>query len=159
MGMLELVFGILLTIVLVALSGYFAWRQIQTRRVVAQATDMPVEERGYLIRQTRRRLLCSLLMLIFAGLLVAWFFIEPAMRDLRIAHDHRPGTRYPLLEVFAFFWIGALFVLFGIFALAGMDFFATARHAMEQRRLLEGERRATLQMEVERLRRRRGELN
>jgi hypothetical protein len=148
----ELLFGILLVLALVGLAGYFAYRQFQTRRAVAQDRDMAPEERGFLIRQTRRRLICSVLMFLFAGLLVGWFFIEPNVRDLKLTIDHEPGTTPPLVELVAYYWITALLLLFGILALAGMDFFATARFGLHQKKLLEVERRTALEIEVTRLR-------
>jgi hypothetical protein len=148
----ELIIGILLVAALLGLGGYFAWRQFQIRRTVAQDRAMPSQERGYLILQTRRRLVCSVLMILFAGLLIGWYFIESNLPDLKLAAEQEPAKTHPLLELLTLYWIIALLVLFGILTLAGMDFFATARYAMHQKRLLDSERRATLQAETDRLR-------
>src|SRR5262245_61145 len=113
------------------------------------------EERGYLMRQTRRRLVCPVLMLVFAGLLIGWFVIENNLPDLKLVAEQEPGKTHPLAELLAFYWIIALLVLFGILALAGLDFFATARYAMYQRKLLELERRTAMEIEVARLRKQR----
>jgi uncharacterized membrane protein YjgN (DUF898 family) len=152
-GFSEALFGILLVVVLLTVAGIFAWRQFKTRRFVARERSLPPEERGYLIRQTRRRLICSVLMVLFAAFLVGWYFIESNLPELKPAADHEAGTGHPLVELVAYYWITALLVLFGIFALAGMDFFATARYGMHQRKLLEIERRAALELEAARLRR------
>jgi hypothetical protein len=170
----ELFFGILLVLLLVGLAGYFTWRQLQTRRALANDRRVGVpplggqspanagtpillssEERGFLIRQMRRRLTCSVLMFLFAAMLIGWYFIESNLPDLKVAAEEAPGKTHPLVELLALYWILALCVLFAIVALAGMDFFATARYAMHQRKLLEAERRAALEIEVARLRKQR----
>ncbi len=151
----ELFFGILLVVVLLGLAGFFAWRQFKTRRDLAADRSMPALERGYLLRQTRRRLLCSVLMVMFAGFLIGWYFIEANLPDLKQAAEQDPGTTPPLLEMVAYYWITALLVLFGILALAGMDFFAVARYGLHQKKQLEVERRAALEIEAARLRKER----
>ncbi|HWY85354.1 MAG TPA: hypothetical protein VNX28_01450 [Gemmataceae bacterium] len=155
MNISELLFGILLVVALVGLASYFAYRQFQTRRAVAQDRAMPLDERGFLIRQSRRRLICSVLMFLFAGLLVGWFFIEPNVRDLKAADIREPGDTPPVVELVAYYWITALLLLFGILALAGMDFFATARYGLRQKKLLEVEHRTALEIDAARLRRER----
>ena len=116
---------------------------------------MPLEERGFLIRQTRRRLICSVLMVVFAGFLVGWYFIETNFLDLKSVAEEEPGKTHPLVELVAYYWIAALLVLFGILALAGMDFIATARYGLHQKKLLEVERRTALEIEAMRLRKQR----
>jgi hypothetical protein len=148
----ELILGILLVAALLGLGVYFAWRQFQIRRTLAHDRTMPSPERSYLLLQTRRRLVCSVLMILFAGLLVGWYFIESNLPDLRVAAEQEPDKTTPVIELVTAYWIIALLALFGILTLAGMDFFATARYAMHQKRLLELEHRATLQAETDRLR-------
>jgi uncharacterized membrane protein YjgN (DUF898 family) len=152
----ELAFGVLLILALLLLAGYFSWQQFKTRRALALDRTTPPEERGFLIRQTRRRLVCSVLMVLFAGFLIGWYFIDPKLRDLSAAAaEQEPGKTHPLVELVAYYWILALLVLFGILVLAGMDFFATARFGMHQRKILEIERRAALEIEAARLRKER----
>jgi hypothetical protein len=151
----EFVTGFVLVVALLGLAGYFGRRQFQIRRALAQDREMPAEERGYWMRQTRRRLICSVLMVLFAGFLVGWYFIEPHLPDLRLAAQQEPDKARPAWELVAYYWIAALLVLFGIFALAGMDFFATARYGMQQKKLLDDERRAALENEAARLRKQR----
>src|SRR5262249_23751045 len=108
-----------------------------------------------LVRQTRRRLICSVFMLLFAGLLIGWFFIEPHVRDLKAAEERAPGNTNQLVEMVAYYWIIALLLLFAILALAGLDFFATARFGLSQKKLLEIERRMALELDAARLRKER----
>ena len=155
MNLPELITGIVLVLALLGLAGYFGRRQFKTRLALAVDREMPAEERGYWMRQTRRRLICSVLMVLFAGFLVGWYFIERNLPDLKLVAEQEPDKTQPVLELVAYYWIAALLVLFGIFALAGMDFFATARYGMHQKKLLDDERRAVLEMEAARLRQQR----
>jgi hypothetical protein len=59
----------------------------------------------------------------------------------------------------ALYWIVLCCVLMAILFLASLDLVATARFGMRRVRQLEQERRAALEMEAARLRRRRQELN
>jgi hypothetical protein len=152
----ELLFGVVLVVALVGLAGYFAWRQFQTRRGLIGDRALTPEERGYLIRQTRRRLVCCVLMVLFAGFLVGWYFLEQKLPELQAVAEEE-GKTHPLVELLAYYWILALLVLFGIFALAGLDFFATARYGLHQKKLLEIERRTALEIDAARLRQRRTE--
>jgi hypothetical protein len=148
----ELFFGILLVLALLGLAGYFTWRQFKTRHLLTHDRTLSPDDRLYLIRQSRRRLICSVLMVLFAGFLIGWYFIEPNLPDKNLAADQEPGKAHPLVEMVAYYWITALMVLFGILVLAGMDFFATARYAMRQKKLLEVEHRAALETAAARLR-------
>jgi hypothetical protein len=148
----ELLIGFLLICCLLGLAGYFAWQQFVVRRGLALDRTLLAEERRYLIWQTRRRLICSVLMFLLAGFLVGWYFIDRNLPELQALAAAEPGKTHPLLELVAFYWAAALLNLFTIIILAAMDFFATARHGMHQRKLLEIERRTTLEMEAARLR-------
>ncbi len=153
MSLPELFFGVSLVLALVGLAGFFAWRQLRTRQGLS--LDLPSDERGFVIRQTRRRVLCSVLMVLFAGFLVGWYFIEPRLEHLRPLGNEDPRDKPPVVELVAYYWIAALLVLFGIIAVAGLDFFATARYALKQKKLLKTERRVALEIEAARMRKRR----
>lgn len=148
----ELAFGILLVLAILLVGGYFGWRQIKVRRALASDRMIPRAERAFMHRQTRRRLVCSVLMILFAGFLVGWYFIEANLPNLKDAMERAPEKGQPLIELLAYYWIAALFVLFAILLLAGLDFLATARFGVQQRKLLELERRAALEIETARLR-------
>jgi hypothetical protein len=149
---LEIFLGILLVIVLLGLAFFYARRQFQARLALARDRTMPEEERTYLMKQSRRRLICSVLMILFALFLIGWFVIEANLPDLKQVELQDKTRPQPLLELLAYYWITALLVLFGIFVLGGIDFFATARFALRQKKLLDSERRAALEMEAQCLR-------
>ncbi len=151
----ELVFGILLSVAILFVGGYFAWRQIRIRRALAHNRAIAPAERAFTIGQTRRRLLCSLLMVLFGGFLLGWYFIEANLPDLRAALDDDPEKGETLVALLTYYWIAALAVLFVVLLLAGLDFFSTARYAIHQKKLLDQERRTALEIETARLRKHR----
>lgn len=72
----QLVFGSSLVVILLALAGYYAWRQRQALRGLREADDVPLEDRRYARRMAWRRLVGSGLMAVFAGMLVGSFFLQ-----------------------------------------------------------------------------------
>ncbi|MCI0640899.1 MAG: hypothetical protein L0Y70_17640 [Gemmataceae bacterium] len=151
MNLPEILLGGALVFGLAVLAIYYARRQFQLLKTIGKDQTLIPEEKRYFYRQIRRRLTCSALMLVLAGLLVGWFFIAQNLPGPEADEDRRK----PILEMVTFYWILALLVLFGILALAGFDFMATARYGLRQRRLLEMEHRAALEMETARLRKKR----
>ncbi|MBI3410203.1 MAG: hypothetical protein HY040_17825 [Planctomycetes bacterium] len=156
---MELFFGIVIVLVLLGVAGYFGWLQIQNSQNLRRNRDMPAEERQFIRRQVRRRLICCVLMVIFAGCLAGWFFIEARLPE-RLANnpEEKPGDN-PWVEMIVYYWTFALLVLFAILALAGLDAIATARYGLRSHRALENERRAVLEAEAARLRQQRHERN
>jgi len=154
----EIIFGVLLVLVLLGMGAYYGYRQVQSLRTLGPDSDMPVADRSHFRRQALRRLVCSVLMFVFAGFLVGWFFLSRELAAVPPPDPDRP-TEHPLVRTITFYWIAALFVLFGLLALAVFDLIATARHGFRSSRLLENERRAELEAEVARIRRERAERN
>ena len=84
MDPVELVFMSLLTVALLAVAGYFGWRQVQTLRGLNR---MGPDERRFLLPQARRRLLCCGLMLVLVPLLVGGLFLDGRFRELHRQHN------------------------------------------------------------------------
>jgi hypothetical protein len=159
----EIVFGTLLVIVLLALAGYYAWRQVRTLRGLRTAEEMGLEERHYLWRQARRRLFGSALMVLLAvmlgGLLI---FLEGPLEDLSNdlvaarVEGKRPDDLTPeqrsLRTLYTLWNIGLLLTLLAVLATAGVDFLATRRFSMKQLRRIQSDRRAMIERQVARLR-------
>jgi hypothetical protein len=157
----ELSFTLVLIVVLLGLAGYFGWRQIQALRGLRGQPDLPREDRRYVRRQGVRRLVCCVLMVVLAGMLVGWFFLHPHYREVSLQLDQRakgeditPEQR-TFLRLFAIYWIAALFMLFMIFVLAAVDFWAITRFGLRHHRRLQADHRAELEEQVARLRARR----
>jgi hypothetical protein len=158
---LELTLGIGLAGLLVAVAGYFAWKQQQTLQQLRHDTELTFDDRRYLHRQVVRRLFSSALLVVLAGFLIGWYFLEPDMDTLKPVDAAAELTENAkeALRFFAYYWIAALLVFLVVLVLAVYDMLATARFGARQRRQLEEERRATLNAEVERLQRDRHRLN
>jgi heme A synthase len=155
----EVFFGVIIILVLLGVAGFFGWQQIQNLQLLRNKRDLPPDERIFLRRQIRRRLVCSVLMFLFAGLLAGWLVIDSNLPDLRPANpDEKPGEN-PWIVMTALYITCILFVLFAILALAGIDLIATARFGFRSQRLLEIERRAVLEAEAARLRKKHHEQN
>jgi MFS family permease len=153
----ELFFGFILVIALLGLGGFFILRQFKVRYELARDQSISSVEKRFLTRQSRRRLICSVLMVLLGGFLIGWYFIESKIPELKLAPEREPGATPHIIHLVAYYWITVLLVLFGIIALAGIDFFATARYGMHQKKLLEIERRTILEIETARLRERRND--
>src|SRR5262249_688144 len=131
----ELVFGGLLVAVLLGLGGYYGWRQWQRLSALrAGNPDFAGEERYYR-NQARRRLICSILMILFALLLVGHYFLqdhlpvrdETAKKQPDLTPDEKASIR-----LFSYYWIGLLVVFLAILGLAAYDLWATRRFALRQ---------------------------
>ena len=160
----EIIFGSFLIVLLLALAGYYAWRQKNTLKLLRQQVDLAPEDRAYLHRQVRRRLLCSILMVVFAGLLVGWFFMSGDVHNLeptekqKLEAGQQVATNPEQKESVQFFTLYVIMVfavLFAILFLAALDILATARFGLRHVRKLEADRRATLDDQVALLRKQR----
>jgi hypothetical protein len=98
-------------------------------------------------------------MFVFAAFLVGWVFMAPTLpraEEGQAAAEKKPLDEHQNARVrlATYYWILALVVLFAILTLACVDFLATARFALRHQRQLQGERRAAIEEEIERLRQR-----
>ncbi len=154
---MELGIGLTLAGILIFLAVFFGLRQRHTLAQLRQDGQLSTDDRLYLVRQIRRRLICSVLMIVLAGLLVGGFFLP----EVAAPAEGEPISEQAkdALRATSAYWIIALFVLLAILFLASFDFLATARFGMRRVRQLENDRRAVLEMEAARLRRRRQEMN
>ena len=162
-----------LAIVLLAVAGYFAWRQRRTWHMLrggpgggahggnGTAEGLTGDEKQFFLRQIRRRLTCSVFMAVFAVMLFGWFLVvdkvdalRPTMQENVVEGPEVPAAdpNQLLVQMVVFYWMAALFVLFIILALAAVDFMATTRYGMRQRRRLEADTQSILALEAARLR-------
>jgi hypothetical protein len=156
----QLIFGAVLVLVLVGFATYAAWRQWQVLLRLRTENDWSLDERQFMRRMAWRRIICSALMIIFAGMLIGSYFIEPAERPQRpadaAAENPEPKPALNREErVFSYYWILALLVLLGVITLAAVDLLATRRFGLRQYRQIQADRRAMIATQVARLRRER----
>lgn len=161
MSLFEVILTVGLALFLLGLAVYFLVRQRPTFHQANTDASLSVEDRSYLLTQARRRVICSILLIVFAGLLVGWLFIAPDLPDAdreqanRVLTDQERG----LLQFVTFYVIFALLVFFGIMTLATLDFLATARFGHRHQRQLASERKAAIEQDLERWRQFRRERN
>jgi hypothetical protein len=158
----ELGLTLTLAAVLVGLAVYFGRRQFQTLRLLAAPDAITVDDRRYLRTQAYRRLFCSALMLVFAAFLVGGLFLWIEYRDIdkqiQLMKAEDPSAsltqdQNDFVRLFTTYWIAALLVLMVLVALAGLDFWATARYGLNQVRRLQADQRALLQQHATQRRR------
>jgi uncharacterized membrane protein YfcA len=152
---------VLLIVVLAGLAGYYAWRQVQTLRGLRQAENLPPEDRSYLRNQAWRRLACSALMVVFAGLLAGSFWVEPPAQALvdfgeeAQARNERPdldpGQKH-FFRLYTLYWVAALLVLLAMMGTALVDIMAIRRYGQRHFRKLQADRRAMIERQAARLR-------
>lgn len=157
---MELGIGISLAVVLVFVAVFFGWRQRTTLAQLRHDVHIAPEDRLYYVKQIRRRLICSVLLILLAGMVVGWFFLDHDVTGLRPT-EGQPLTEEAkdVIRFVATYWIVALGLVLIILLLASFDFMATARFGMRRMRQLENDRRSILEMEAAKLRRRRQEMN
>ena len=165
MGTGQFVFGVLIVVVTAALGVYYAWRQWQTLRRLRADPALPDEERQFQRNQAWRRLAGSVLMLIFAGLFVGWFFVDESVSRIerqgqQAVANHEPQPELdPAQRDFMRFSLGYVIVLLllvmGFIGIAGYEIFAIRRYSVRHMRRIQDERRAMIASETARIRRER----
>lgn len=159
MSVLEVIVGGALVVVLVGLAGYFSWQQKKTLGSLKAGSTLAVEDRRYLRKQAFRRILCSCLMVVIAGLLVGSVFLDDLVRGPPLNQeqiDRGVGQidkeKREIARAKIVYWAVILMVVFGLFFLAVIDLMATARFGFRHHRQLEAEKNAVLEEELSRWR-------
>ncbi len=173
MGADEVGLGVALVAALVAVSAYYAWRQLQWLRQPRGEGEAETPEGLYRRAQARRRLVGSGLMLLLAAQLAGalLFLQEPARRQAARA-DARAAEReagrappQPSAEERSFAGLYGAYVVVFLLTLLAMvllalaDYVATHRFAVQAHRQLREERRDMIDREVARLRQERQQRN
>jgi hypothetical protein len=158
----QILYGALLVVVLLALAGYYAWRQVQTVRGLRVAEEMGLEERLYLHRQVRRRIFGCILMVVLAVLLSGLLlFLEGPMSELsdyisaareRGEEPELSPEQRSLRKLYTLWNIGLLLTLLVFLATAGVDYLSTRRFGRRQLRRIQVDRRAMIERQAARLR-------
>jgi hypothetical protein len=151
----EIASGALLVAVLLGMAVFFMWRQWRALRADSNE-NQPSEDRRYSRMQAWRRLTCSLLMLVLAGLLVIWLSsYGGAVQDLvdqgKGENELEPGQRRLLGESLTLVNL-MLMVLLAIIALAGWDLLAIRRYGRRHLRQIQADRRAMIEDQIARVR-------
>jgi hypothetical protein len=158
----ELVFVGTLALLLLGIAAVTASRQWQALKSLRTRADLGPHERQFLHTQAWRRLLCSALLVLLAGLLLGTpAFEEPRLRMHQERQDQaaaggdngiRPEHR-ALIQDFSLYWLVIFLVVFLLLMVVVIDLWAIARFGMRLHRQLRQDLRAALADEVARLRR------
>lgn len=153
----QIVFGILLVVILLGMAGFFGWRQLLTLRGLRTSESLSDEDRRYTRRQAWRRLTCSLIMVILAGMLAAHYKLEPPAIELVNKKADNPAYKLTAEEehtrlVYGIYWTIVLLLLVVIIFLAAVDVFAIRRYGLRHYRQIQADRRAMIEGELTRIR-------
>jgi hypothetical protein len=160
----QICFTVLLSGMLLAVGGYYAWRQLQCLRGLRTDETLTPEDRQYLHRQAWRRLVCSGLMVALAAMLSGSLFFEAQADEFAqkraAARAENPDAELDPAErqfgkLYGYYWITALLLLLGMVSLALYDFLAIRRFGQQQYRKIQEDRRAMIESQVARLRQQR----
>jgi hypothetical protein len=157
----QIIFGVLLVIVLLGLAGFYSWRQWAVLRGLREARDLSPEDRRYMRRQAWRRIVCSALLVVMAGLLAGHYEFEDRYRKivaegeanrLRGEKPELDAEGRQFLQLYQVYWLVTLVVLLAIITLAGIDLVAIRRYGRRHYRQIQADRRAMIENEIARLR-------
>jgi hypothetical protein len=154
-------FYAILVPVLLAVALFFGWRQVRTLRTLGPGSELGPADRLYLRSQAYRRLVCSALLLVLAGLLAGSFWLDRSRlqvereRAEQVARNPKapPQPEHEaFVQQFTLYWIGVLLVVLLLLILVAADVWAIARFSQRQHRQLRADLRDTLTRELARFR-------
>jgi hypothetical protein len=152
--------GAFIVFVLLALAGWFGWKQVMVLRNRAELDNATPEDRRYLSRQAWRRLVGCALMVVLAGLLAGWYllgfhdfanqlFLRPETADGRTVQTPQEQQT---LRYCVYYFIAALVVLLGMLGVAALDILSIRSYALRHHRQIMADRRAMIERQVARMR-------
>jgi len=156
----ELTVGVL-GVVLVAVAGFFLWRQWETLQGLAVETTLSPDQRRFHLKQSQRRLFGSLLLFILAGMVFGCLFLEfePVQKPLDEMDPAEREAAKQAARLLAIYVMTMLLMVMVMLALAVIDFWATARYGMQQQKRLLQEHQEMLAAELEEHRHRQAGMN
>ena len=164
--------GLLLASILLALGIGSGLRQRWTLRRLRAEKYMPSDERAYLRRQARRRLVTSGVLLVIGGMIAGAYLSGMEARANAIADRQKradaqadptadPGrppddaAKPPptedekrFVKLYGTYWIVILLLLFGTVCLAVFDFWSTRWYFMAQYRRIKADHESKLQRDL-----------
>ena len=146
----QVVFGGALVLMLLVVSVVTAWYQVRQLREPGEG-----EDRQYLIGRARRRLFCSVVMLLLGLLLAgAMLFLEVPSGDLAARgplEAEKPENR-PFARLYGWFWIVFLLLFLLLLIVAAVDLWVVQRYGRRQMMRLQEDRRAMIERQAALLR-------
>jgi hypothetical protein len=157
--MFEVVIGCLFIVLLLALSGWFGWQQIQNLRGLRSRGQMSPEDFSHFRRQAYRRLIGCALTALLAFMFIGYIFgIGNRLDRLsdRADEARAQGVQPQQLQEnekadVSFAWNYVMIMIVVVFAWLGvacMDIMAIRRYGMRHRRRIREDRVAMLQRQI-----------
>lgn len=153
----ELAFLAVLAALLVAVAGFFGWREWQVLRRLRTEPVADPEDRRYHRAQARRRLLSSALLILLAVLLVGSYLIGQERQAAQVAQGAPAGpeaaeAQRRFISQYGAFWIIFALILLTVMSLALADILAIRRYARRHYRQIQADRREMIEQEFTRIR-------
>jgi hypothetical protein len=158
----QVLFGGSLIAILLALAGFYGWRQVGALRHLRDAQESGPDERRYLLRRAWRRLFgCGLMILLAVMLGVLMLFLEDKANELAaLSEAARAQGQVPNFDpeqrqfslLYGWWIIGMLVALLAILTTAAIDMLATRSFTLGQFRRIQADRRAMIERTVARMR-------
>jgi hypothetical protein len=155
------VFGTLIIVILLGMAGFFTWRQLRVLKRLRLDDGLSAEDRSYLRNQARRRLICSGLMVLLAGMLVTSFVLEKPLQELARQGEANRAQPEPqplnpdqerFFNLYSGLWIVFLLILMVVMGLAAADIIAIRRYGQRHFRQIQEGRRAMIETQLARIR-------
>ena len=158
-------FGLILAAILFLFSVMTIRAQFRLLDELRRTPTMPEEDRAYLRKRARRRVINSGLMFVLGGLL-AWTFLSgnearaeeigERFHQAQLAAKQDPTLPPAVLSpeekefrvFWASYWIVFLLILFAVFTLAITDFWATRRYAVKEMKRIRDDQKILLERDL-----------
>ncbi len=161
MSTLEIIVGLGFAALLAFVAVYTARLPLRTLRRLQSNEILPSDDRAYLRKQARRRLLNSAFMLVLGGFL-SWTYLSGMERQAgelaRKVHESQKLDReipdqekeadWVFLRQYVIRWVCILVMVFLIMCLALLDLLATRKYAWQQLMLLKDDHKAKLERDL-----------
>lgn len=157
-GLLEPIFATLIVLVLLAVSGFYGWRQLQALRQLPHETELSAEDRRYEYGKVWRRLLTCLIMIVLAGLLISYYLFDINGQAIALGQQGRAANaaeqpdinieKQRFLNIFSLFWMSAVLGVMAILVLAALDLWAIRRYGLRHYRQIQSDRRAMIEQQT-----------
>ena len=153
--------GIGIAVVLILVAGYFIHRQRLTLQTLRADTKMDSDQRRYLYKQSWRRMLGAVLLIVLGAMMFGSVFLDYDPKDfssLDVPSPEKEAAKQAVRFI-SYYLMAMLLILLVILTLAVLDFWAVARFGVQQQKQLLQEHQAMLETELLQRKHRQSELN
>jgi hypothetical protein len=153
--------GLILAAILVFMAGWTVRSQFKIFAQLRSPDSMADEDRRYLTKRSRGRIVNSIFILILGGML-AWTYLsgneqraeeigqknEAARNDPNIPRVELSEEERAFMKFYIGYWIAFLLILFIVFTHAILDFWATRRYAVNEMKRIRDDQKVLLERDL-----------